>query len=138
MEWLIGVISAFISGGFSLAVCLVNNNAQLRKRDIEQDKHIEEIKTEFNKQVTDVKNEMQRQMTDVKNELHEQIMELSAAYQQSVAVITVKIDDLDKKQSIHNGVIERVYKLESDQKVTDEKIKVANNRILDLERTAKA
>lgn len=127
MEWLIGVISAFISGGFSLIVCLVNNNAQLRKRDIEQDKHIEEIKTEFNKQVT-----------DVKNELHEQIMELSAAYQQSVAVITVKIDDLDKKQSIHNGVIERVYKLESDQKVTDEKIKVANNRILDLERTAKA
>ena len=127
MEWLIGVISAFISGGFSLAVCLVNNNAQLRKRDIEQDKHIEEIKTEFNKQ-----------LTDVKNELHEQIMELSAAYQQSVAVITVKIDDLDKKQSIHNGVIERVYKLESDQKVTDEKIKVANNRILDLERSAKA
>lgn len=127
MEWLVGVISAFISGGFSLVVCLVNNNAQLRKRDIEQDKHIEEIKTEFNKQVT-----------DVKNELHEQIMELSAAYQQSVAVITVKIDDLDKKQSIHNGVIERVYKLESDQKVTDEKIKVANNRILDLERSAKA
>ncbi len=127
MEWLIGVLSAFISGGFSLVVCIINNNAQLRKRDIEQDKHIEKIKTELKEQVS-----------DVKNELHEQIMELSAAYQQSVAVITVKIDDLDKKQSIHNGVIERVYKLESDQKVTDEKIKVANNRILDLERTAKA
>ena len=124
MEWLVGVISAFISGGFSLVVCLVNNNAQLRKRDIEQDKHIEEIKTEFNKQVT-----------DVKNELHEQIMELSAAYQQSVAVITVKIDDLDKKQSIHNGVIERVYKLENGAAVTEEKIKVANNRIADLERS---
>lgn len=127
MEWLIGVLSAFISGGFSLVVCIVNNNAQLRKRDIEQDKQIEKIKTELKEQVS-----------DVKNELHEQIMELSAAYQQSVAVITVKIDDLDKKQSIHNGVIERVYKLESDQKVTEEKIKVANNRILDLERTAKA
>lgn len=127
MEWLIGVLSAFISGGFSLVVCIVNNNAQLRKRDIEQDKHIEKIKTELKEQVS-----------DVKNELHEQIMELSAAYQQSVAVITVKIDDLDKKQSIHNGVIERVYKLESDQKVTDEKIKVANNRIADLEHAQKA
>lgn len=127
MEWLIGVISAFVSGAFSLAVCIFNNNAQLRKRDIEQDKHIEEIKSELKEQVS-----------DVKNELHEQIMELSAAYQQSVAVITVKIDDLDKKQSIHNGVIERVYKLESDQKVTDEKIKVANNRIADLEHAQKS
>ena len=138
MEWLIAVISAFISGAFSLAVCIFNNNAQLRKRDIEQDKHIEEIKTELQKQVTDVSNEMQKTVSAVKSELHEQIIELSAAYQQSTAVITVKLDDLDKKQSIHNGVIERVYKLESDQKVTDEKIKVANNRILDLERTAKA
>lgn len=123
MEW----IAALISGLFSLVVCIVNSNAQMRKRDIEQDKHITEITTELNKQIA-----------SVKNELHEQIMELNAAYQQSVAVIGCQISELDRKQDIHNKVIERVFKLEKTSEVQEEKIKVANNRILDLERTAKA
>lgn len=119
MEW----IAALISGLFSLVVCIVNSNAQMRKRDIEQDKHIAEIKSELNKQIDGVKNDLNRQM-----------MELSAAYQQSVAVIGCQIAELDKKQEVHNKVIERVYKLESDSKVTEEKIKVVNNKIADLER----
>lgn len=37
------------------------------------------------------------------------------------------------QQGKHNNVVERVYKLEKDQAVLDEKQEVANHRIKDLE-----
>lgn len=109
MEW----IAALISGLFSLVVCIVNSNASIRKRDEEQNKRIAEID----------------------NKYQQKLLELSASMQQSLAVLGCKIDELDRKQAIHNGVIERVYKLENGAAVTEEKIKVANNRIADLERS---
>lgn len=44
-----------------------------------------------------------------------------------------RIDQLEKKQDKHNTLIERMYRLEENQKILDEKIKVANHRIEDLE-----
>ena len=82
-------------------MCILNNNAQLKKQDVEQDKRI---------------------------------MELDAKYQQSIALISCKIDELDRKQAIHNGVIERVYNLEKQMLVQTEKQSVANHRIDDLEK----
>lgn len=61
-------------------------------------------------------------------------MELDAKYQQSIALIGCKIDELDRKQAIHNGVIERVYNLESLTRLQEEKQSVANHRIDDLEK----
>ncbi len=43
-----------------------------------------------------------------------------------------RIEQLEKKQDIHNGVIERVYKVEEEIEVLKEKSKVNNNRIKDL------
>lgn len=48
-------------------------------------------------------------------------------------LLTYRVDQLEKKVDKHNNVIERVYKLEKDQAVLDEKIDVANHRIEDLE-----
>ena len=45
-----------------------------------------------------------------------------------------KIEELKKEVEKHNSVIDRVYKLEKEAEVTDEKIKVVNHRIEDLER----
>ena len=47
-----------------------------------------------------------------------------------------RIDQLEKKVDKHNNLIERVYELEKKQRVTDEKITVANHRIDDLEKGA--
>ena len=44
-----------------------------------------------------------------------------------------RIEQLERKVDKHNTMIERTYKLEEQQAVLEEKIKVANNRILDLE-----
>ena len=49
-------------------------------------------------------------------------------------LIAYRIEKLEEKVDKHNQVIERTYKLEEDTTVLDEKIKVANHRIDDLER----
>lgn len=45
-----------------------------------------------------------------------------------------RIEQLEKKVDKHNQVIDRVYKLEKQDAVHNEEIKVANHRIEDLER----
>lgn len=48
-----------------------------------------------------------------------------------------RLEQLEKKVEIHNGVIDRVYKLEERTELQEEKIKVANHRIEDLEKAKK-
>ena len=45
-----------------------------------------------------------------------------------------RLGQLEKKVEVHNKVIDRVYKLEERTELQEEKIKVANHRIEDLER----
>ena len=45
-----------------------------------------------------------------------------------------RIEQLEKKVEEHNNVVKRTYKLEEEQKVEEEKIKVINHRIDDLEK----
>lgn len=47
-----------------------------------------------------------------------------------------RVEQLEKKVEKHNQVVERVYKLEQDNAVQNEEIKVANHRIDDLEKKA--
>ena len=44
-----------------------------------------------------------------------------------------RIEQLEKKVDKHNSIIERTYRLEEKDKVLEEKLKVANHRINDLE-----
>lgn len=50
------------------------------------------------------------------------------------ALIEYRLDELTKKVEKHNNLIERTYKLEELTALQEEKIKVANHRIEDLER----
>ena len=47
-------------------------------------------------------------------------------------------EQLEKKVEVHNQVIDRVYKLEERTELQEEKIKVANHRIGDLEEVVRA
>ena len=51
-----------------------------------------------------------------------------------LALMHQEIEQLEHKQDIHNGVIERVYQLEKAVDILDEKQKTANHRIDDLEK----
>ncbi len=55
------------------------------------------------------------------------------ANRKSAALIAYRLEELEKKVDKHNQVIERTYRLEEQEAILEEKIKVANHRIEDLE-----
>lgn len=55
------------------------------------------------------------------------------ANRKSSALIAYRLELLEKKVDKHNPVVERTFKLEEQAAVIEEKIKVANHRIEDLE-----
>lgn len=55
------------------------------------------------------------------------------ANRKSSALIVYRLELLEKKVGKHNSVVERTFKLEEQTAVIEEKIKVANHRIEDLE-----
>jgi len=54
------------------------------------------------------------------------------------ALTLYRIEQLEKKQDKHNTLIERMYAAEEEIKVINERVKVANHRIDDLEKAKPA
>ena len=52
----------------------------------------------------------------------------------SSKLTTYRIEQLEKKVEKHNNLVERTYRLEELQQLADERLRVANHRISDLER----
>lgn len=58
------------------------------------------------------------------------------ASRKSTALIAYRLKQLEEKVNKHNQVVERTFRLEDNDKLLEEKIKVANHRIDDLEKKA--
>jgi len=58
------------------------------------------------------------------------------AQRKSAVLIAYRIEQLEIRVNKHNNLIERMYNLENRCDLQDEKIKVANHRIGDLEKGA--
>lgn len=56
------------------------------------------------------------------------------ANRKSAALIAYRLEQLEQKVAKYNGLAERTYHLEEAAAVFEEKLKVANHRIDDLER----
>ena len=61
----------------------------------------------------------------------------AAQFDKQTALIELKLNQLTEDVRKHNSVIERTYALEEQCTLFEEKIKVANHRIDDLERGGK-
>lgn len=59
------------------------------------------------------------------------------AQRKSSALIAYRLEELEKKVQAHNNLVERTYHLEEKVSLQEEKIKVANHRIEDLEKENK-
>lgn len=80
---------------------------------------------------------MAKEIQDLKND----VTEMGANLQSKIAVIELQLahtrDDLNTlsaRVEKHNNVIERVYRLEDADRLLDERIKVCNHRVEDLEK----
>lgn len=56
-----------------------------------------------------------------------------AGIRESNKTVELRLERLEKKVELHNNLVERMTKVESHMALCDEKFKVANNRIKDLE-----
>ena len=56
----------------------------------------------------------------------------------TISLIEYKLDQLTKKVELHNNAVERLYAVEKKCEVYDEKFRVANHRIDDLEHSESA
>lgn len=56
------------------------------------------------------------------------------ANRRASALIAYRLEQLEEKVAKHNQVVERTFRLEDNDALLEEKIKVANHRIEDLEK----
>lgn len=110
---------ALIGGVATIAVEKIRANAQKKKDDIEQDKAI-----------TDLSNKIQVEML----QLSSSIQTIKSELQNSIIVLTAEVHNVEAKVVKHNNFIERVYELEKRADVSEEKQRVANHRIDDIEK----
>ena len=57
-----------------------------------------------------------------------------AQHQENVSLIAYRLEQLENKVDLHNNAVERLYEVERRLGIDEEKIRVANNRIKDLEK----
>ena len=67
---------------------------------------------------------------------HYQRIEAERKQNETISLIKYQICELSEKVDKHNQLIERTYRLEQQQTLTEERLKVANHRIDDLEKGA--
>jgi hypothetical protein len=56
----------------------------------------------------------------------------------TAALVSYRLEQLEKKVNLHNNAVERLYKAEQAIEVQKEQIKGANHRLEDLEHMARA
>lgn len=62
-----------------------------------------------------------------------QVREIQEKHNETISLIEYKLEQLEKKQDLHNNAVTRLYEVEKRLGIDEEKIKVANHRIEDLE-----
>ena len=131
---------ALIAGVVTLVTTLATLQVTMRK---DRDKQRDDIKAELIKYHEKNREEiLDIRQNDLRN-LRDDVTSMAANLQQKIAVIELElghtrndITTLSTRVEKHNNVIERVYSLETKAAVFEEKMKVANHRLDDLEKGA--
>lgn len=90
---------------------------------------IDELSKEYHAELNEIKESISGLKDDVKS--------IKASNDNTVNVITLKIENLTDKVEKHNSVVERTYKLEQDVAVLKNREKVSENRLKDIENNEK-
>lgn len=143
------IIISLISGGVGISTSLIGATVTYRlsaKKD--KDEQVAAVKAELIKyheknkdEIRDIRQSDLREIREDIGSIREDVTTMGANLQQKLALLELSqthtredVGSLKTEVEKHNGVIERVYHLEDNDRLLDERIKVANHRIEDLER----
>lgn len=128
------IVTGLITAISAVVVCLINNYVTLKKdREQRDQKYIDDL----NK----LKQCNESAIADIKSDFMAHMQEFIATQtdiSNQINIIKLNYENLCKAVEKHNNVIDRMYKIENRMDVTEEKQKVANNRIDDLEDETRA
>lgn len=148
MDWTQIIVALITAAGTTAGVVLVNQrekrkDAALRQereeqRKIEQQKIEEEKSKARTEQLEQFKKDILTTLEDHRTEylngikeINDTITDMKAAYQTTVATVSLEIQNLEKKQDKHNSIIERTFKLEGAVDVLNNQNRTMG-RILDV------
>ena len=117
------IITTILTGIFSLAVAFGTWHVTMKK---DREKQRDELKDLLD-------NHRDEYLTKIRA-VQDDITGVNANVQTQIALISQQIITLSDRVEKHNQVVERTYKLEEDMRVAEERIKVGNHRIDDLEK----
>lgn len=116
---MVQIITAVISAAATLIVCLINNNYQRKHDESKREKEKEQQQADLTAHLEEIIANQDDSTTQIRNE---------------IGMVEYKLSELTKHVEKHNTVIERTYELEKRTELQEEKIRVANHRIEDLEK----
>ena len=68
-------------------------------------------------------------------QVQQQREETEQKHNETISIVTYRLEQLEKKQDMHNNAVSRLYEVEKRLGIDEEKIKVSNHRIEDLEQS---
>lgn len=68
-------------------------------------------------------------------QVQQQREESEKKHAETISLVTYRLEQLEKKQDLHNNAVSRLYEVEKRLGIDEEKIKVSNHRIEDLEQS---
>lgn len=116
-EWVV-IIGALISAASAITTALISASKGKAVRNIEVDDHFKLMEKDTEKKIDNVSHKIEATNSKIDN---------------LASVLSEKIDDLEVAQTKHNNLMTRTFMLEKAVGVLEERQKVANHRIDDLE-----
>ena len=146
MDWTQIIVALITVIGATIGTLLVNIREKNRDRTerikaenkIKADKEAkEQAQSEqlekFKEEIIKTLDAHRKEYLEGINGVKDTITDMKAAYQTTVATVSLQISNLEEKQDKHNSIIERTYKLESDVRVLEQREKVSGHRLDKLE-----
>lgn len=113
------IITAIISAAATLIVCLINNRYQRKHDESAREKEKEQQQADLTAHLEEIIANQDDSTNQIRSEIE---------------MVKYQLSELAKNVDKHNNVIERTYELEKRTELQEEKIKVANHRLNDLEK----
>lgn len=113
------IITAGISAAATLLVCLINNGFQRKREESKRGQEKEQQQAELTAHLEEIIANQDESTNQIRSEIE---------------MVKYQLSELAKHVDKHNNVIERTYELEKRTELQEEKIKVANHRLSDLEK----
>ena len=128
---------ALISGIVTLITAIGTWHFSAKKDREKTRNELEKVLLEYyeknRNEINIIRNNDLREIRDDQTDMGANLQQQISSVDNKLAIIENNLNLYSQKVDKHNNVIERVYHLEDADKLLDERIKVANNRILDLE-----